>query len=84
MVGGKEVVDLCPPSLNMYTAIVIFTGKVYLYMKEIERAHMPARMWEKIRLSNSYEKALKQVFLITQTLLIVFILCCQFATHFVS
>lgn len=54
--------DLCPPSLNMYTAIVIFTGKVYLYMKEIERAHMPARMWEKIRLSNSYEKALKQVF----------------------
>lgn len=30
-------------------------------MKTIERAHSPAHMWEKIKLSNSYSKALEQV-----------------------
>ena len=36
-------------------------GKVFLMMKTIERAHQPANMWEKIRLSHNYETALKQV-----------------------
>lgn len=36
-------------------------GVAYLYVKTIERAHSPAKMWEKIKLSNNYTKAIEQV-----------------------
>lgn len=32
-----------------------------MYVKTIERAHTPAHMWERIKLSNNYTKALEQV-----------------------
>lgn len=39
----------------------IMTGIVYLYMKTPERAHSPAKMWERKKLSKNYAQALAQV-----------------------
>lgn len=36
-------------------------GVCYLYKKVIERAHLPARMWEKIRLKGSEEQVMAKV-----------------------
>jgi protein MAK16 len=34
---------------------------MYLYVKTPERAHTPANMWEKIKLSKGFAQALEQV-----------------------
>ena len=41
--------------------LIDFAGVLYLYVKTIERAHSPAHMWEKIKLSNNYTRAIEQV-----------------------
>ena len=47
------------PNLTRFGSI--YTGVLYLYVKTIERAHTPLNMWEKIKLSNNYTKALGQI-----------------------
>ena len=36
-------------------------GTLYLFVKTVERSHSPAKMWEKIKLSKNYSKALQQI-----------------------
>ncbi|KAK0951264.1 Protein MAK16, partial [Friedmanniomyces endolithicus] len=53
----------CPLANSRYATIRSdpATQRLYLYIKTTERAHLPSRWWEKIRLSGNYTKALQQV-----------------------
>ncbi|KAF2640842.1 Mak16 protein [Massarina eburnea CBS 473.64] len=53
----------CPLANSRYATIRSdpATGTLYLYIKAIERAHLPSKWWEKIKLASNYTKALEQV-----------------------
>lgn len=48
-------------NVHQYNRYLSSLGICYLYVKTIERAAFPARMWEKIKLSRNFEAAIQQI-----------------------
>jgi len=51
----------CPLANSSYATVREHDGKIYLYIKTVERAHSPKNLWEKIELHLSYTGALAQI-----------------------
>ncbi|KAH6840879.1 ribosomal L28e protein family-domain-containing protein [Chaetomium sp. MPI-CAGE-AT-0009] len=52
----------CPLANSRYATVRTSPkGTIYLYIKTIERSHMPSKWWEKIKLSQNYQEALQQI-----------------------
>jgi protein MAK16 len=51
----------CPLANQTYATVIEHDDELYLYIKTAERAHLPRRQWEKVKLSASFPVALQQI-----------------------
>jgi protein MAK16 len=52
---------VCPLANGQYATIIEHEDELFLYIKTAERAHLPRRQWEKIKLDVAFPKALEQI-----------------------